>query len=52
MKGEWQTKNEKFKTYQDYISKLTNEFEEIKFIHISRDKNRFVHALAIVTLMT
>jgi len=52
VKGEWQTKDEKLKFYKDYLSKLANEFEEIKFTHISRDKNQFVDALATVASMT
>jgi len=39
VKGEEQTKDEKLESYQDYLSRLANEFEEIKFTHISRDKN-------------
>jgi hypothetical protein len=39
VKGEWQPKNEKLKPYQNYLSKLANEFEEIKFTHMSKDKN-------------
>jgi len=52
VKGEWQTEDEKLKFYKDYLSKLANEFEEIKFTHISRDKNQFVDALATLALMT
>jgi hypothetical protein len=36
---EWQIKNKKLKSYQDYLLTLANEFEEIKFTHMSRDKN-------------
>jgi uncharacterized membrane protein YfbV (UPF0208 family) len=32
--------------------KLASKFEEIKFTHMSRDKNQFVDALAILALMT
>jgi len=46
VKGEWQTKDEKLKLYQNYLLRLANEFEEIKFTHISRDKNQFADALA------
>jgi ribonuclease HI len=38
VKGERQAKDEKLRLYQDYLLKLANEFEEIKFTHISRDK--------------
>jgi hypothetical protein len=50
--GEWQTKDEKLKFYKDYLSKLANEFEEIKFTHISKDKNQFVDALTTLASMT
>ena len=46
VKGEWQTNDEKLKLYQNYLLRLANEFEEIKFTHISRDKNQFANALA------
>lgn len=52
MKGEWQAKDEKLRLYQDYLLKLANEFEEIKFTHISRDKNNFADVLATLALMT
>jgi uncharacterized membrane protein YfbV (UPF0208 family) len=32
--------------------KLARKFKEIKFTHMSRDKNQFVDALAILALMT
>jgi len=52
VKGEWQTKDEKLKLYQNYLLRLANEFEEIKFTHISRDKNQFADALATLASMT
>jgi ribonuclease HI len=52
VKGEWQTKDEKLKLYQNYLLRLAIEFEEIKFTHISRDKNQFADALATLALMT
>jgi ribonuclease HI len=52
VKGEWQTKDEKLKLYQNYLLKLASEFEEIKFTHISRDKKKFVDALATLASMT
>ena len=52
MKVEWKTNDEKLKTYQDYLLKLANEFKEIKFNHINRDKNQFANALATLALMT
>jgi hypothetical protein len=52
VKGERQAKDEKLRLYQDYLLKLANEFEEIKFTHISRDKNNFTDVLATLALMT
>ncbi|XP_061960352.1 uncharacterized protein LOC133681211 [Populus nigra] len=52
VKGEWQTKDEKLKLYQNYLLRLANEFEEIKFTHISRDKNQFADALTTLDSMT
>ncbi|XP_011014739.1 PREDICTED: uncharacterized protein LOC105118468 [Populus euphratica] len=52
VKGEWQTKDEKLKLYQNYLLRLANEFEEIKFTHTSRDKNQFADALVTLALMT
>jgi len=40
------------KPYQNYLLKLARKFKEIKFTHMSRDKNQFVDALAILALMT
>ena len=45
VKGEWQTKDEKLKLYQNYLVKLASEFKEVKFTHMSKDKNQFVDAL-------
>jgi hypothetical protein len=52
VKGEWKTKDEKLKPYQNYLLRLANEFEEIKFNLMSRDKNEFVDALVTLDLMT
>ena len=46
VKGEWETKDERLKPYQEYLSKLADEFDEIEFTHMSRDKNKFADALA------
>ncbi|XP_073268737.1 uncharacterized protein [Populus alba] len=50
-KGEWQTKDEKLKPYQEYLSKLAEDFEEIEFNHLGRDKNQFADALATLASM-
>ncbi|XP_057990713.1 uncharacterized protein LOC131173079 [Hevea brasiliensis] len=52
VKGEWQTKDPKLIPYQKYLLKLTEEFEEISFTHLNRDKNQFADALATLTVMT
>ena len=39
VKGKWQTKEEKLRPYQEYLSKLVEEFEEIKFTHLGREGN-------------
>ena len=45
VKGKWQTKDEKLRPYQEYLSKLAREFEEIKFTHLGREGNHFADAL-------
>jgi len=39
VKGEWQTKYEKLSPYQEYLFKLVENFDEIEFTHLGRDKN-------------
>ena len=51
MKGEWQTKEQKLKPYQEYLSSLLGNFEEIKFTHLGRERNHFVDALATLAAM-
>jgi hypothetical protein len=36
VKGEWQTKEEKLRPYQEYMSKLIKEFQEIESVHQRR----------------
>jgi len=50
VKGEWQTKEEKLRHYQEYLSKLVEEFEEM-FTHLEREGNHFAHALATLAFM-
>ena len=52
VKGEWQTKEEKLRPYQEYLSMLAKEFEEIKFTHLGREGNHFADALATLAAMT
>ena len=51
IKGEWKTKDEKLRSYQEYLSKLAKSFEEIEFTHLGRDKNQFADALATLASM-
>jgi hypothetical protein len=41
VKGKWKTKDEKLRPYQEYLSKLAREFEEIKFTYLGREGNHF-----------
>jgi ribonuclease HI len=50
VKGEGQTKEEKLRPYQEYLSKLVEEFEEM-FTHLEREGNHFAHALATLAFM-
>jgi len=52
VKGDWQTKEEKLRPYQEYLSKLAGEFEEIEFTHLGREGNHFADALATLASMT
>jgi len=51
VKGEWQTKEEKLRPYQEYLSTLSKEFEEIKFTHLGRERNHFTNDLATLAAM-
>jgi len=46
------SKNEKLRSYQDYLLKLAREFDKIKFTRMSRDKNYFTDILTTLALMT
>jgi hypothetical protein len=37
--------------YQEYLSKLAREFEEIKFTHLGREGNHFADALVTLASM-
>ena len=52
VKGEWQTKKEKLRSYQEYLSTLAKEFEEIKITHLGREGNHVADALATLAVMT
>jgi len=46
VKGKWQTRDEQLRPYQEYLSKLAREFEEIEFTHLRREGNQFIDVLA------
>lgn len=46
VKGECHTRDEKLKPYQEYLSKLAKDFDEIELTHLRRDKNQFCDTLA------
>ena len=52
VKGEWQTNEEKLKSYQEYLSTLAKEFKEIRFTHLGREGNHFADDLATLAAMT
>jgi ribonuclease HI len=51
VKGKWQTKDEKLRPYQEYLSKLAKEFEEIKFTHLEKEGNHFADTLVTLASM-
>jgi hypothetical protein len=51
VKGKWKIKDKKFRLYQEYLSKLAREFEEIKFTHLGREGNHFVDTLVTLASM-
>jgi len=51
VKGKWQTKDEKLRPYQEYLSKLAKEFKEIKFTHLEKEGNHFADALVTLASM-
>jgi len=51
VKGKGQTKDEKLRPYQEYLSKLAREFKEIKFTHLGREGNLFADALVTLASM-
>jgi ribonuclease HI len=52
VKGEWQIKDEKLSPYQEYLSKLVKDFDEIEFTHLERQKNQFTDGLTTLSFMT
>ena len=50
--GEWRVKEHRLMTYYEHLINLAKEFEEITFNYLTRNKNQFVNALAILAAMT
>jgi ribonuclease HI len=46
IKGEWKTRDEKLIPYFEYLERLTEEFDEIEFTYLSRNRNSYADALA------
>ena len=44
--GIWRTRDEKLKAYHAYLDLLVARFEELRYIHLPREENRFADALA------
>ena len=48
---EWEVKEERLKLYSSYLKTLLKSFDKCLFIHLSRDKNQMVDALAMLSSM-
>jgi hypothetical protein len=51
VKGKWQNKDEKPRLYQEYFTKLSKDFHEIKFTYLGQDNNQFAYAFATLASM-
>ncbi|KAL3567809.1 hypothetical protein D5086_030460 [Populus alba] len=51
VKREWKIKEEIFRSYQEYLSTLSEEFKEIKFTHLGREGNHFADTFATLAAM-
>ncbi|KAG8496733.1 hypothetical protein CXB51_007895 [Gossypium anomalum] len=50
-KGEWETRDPKLINYQKLVLELIEEFDDITFYYLSRDKNQMANALATLASM-
>ena len=48
---EWKVKEERLKLYNGYLKTLMKDFDKCLFIHLSRDENQMVDALATLFSM-
>ncbi|RVW72447.1 hypothetical protein CK203_060478 [Vitis vinifera] len=46
VRGDWKTRDAKLKPYHTYLELLIENFEELKYIHLSRASNQLIDALA------
>ena len=51
LNGEWETRDSKLVPYQEFIKKLIEQFEDITFKHLPREKNYLADALATLATM-
>ena len=49
--GIWRTRDEKLKPYHAYLDLLVDRFDELRYIHLLRAENQFIHALATLASM-
>ena len=49
--GIWMTRDEKLKPYHAYLDLLVSKYDELRYIHLPRAKNRFADALATLASM-
>ena len=45
----WRTQDEKLKPYHAYLDLLVDRFDELRYIHLPKAKNRFANALATLS---
>jgi len=51
LRGEWETMDHKLISYQAYIKKLAEFFDDVSFHHVPRKENQMADALATLTSM-
>ena len=51
LNAEWKTKDSKLGSYQEFIKRLIEEFEEITFKHLPQEENYLANALATLATM-
>ena len=51
LNGEWETRDSKLISYQEFIKKLIEQFEDITLKHLSREENYLANALATLATM-